>query len=176
MKYAVLESGGKQYLAREGETIEVDRLSEEVGRSVDFKDVLLLVDDGEAQIGKPYLDKVKVKGTIIAQIKAQKIVVYKYIPKQRYRRKQGHRQRYTRIRIDDIATPSPRKTAEKAEKAEKTSASEKSSKKRAAKASSKKKGSTGAKEKKGSAKTKGSAGSKSKKSGAKSGASSKKSS
>ncbi|UCF62184.1 MAG: 50S ribosomal protein L21, partial [Anaerolineaceae bacterium] len=89
MKYAVLESGGKQYVAREGEAIEVDRLKIEVGDKIDFKDVLLLVDNAKVHVGTPYVKGAKVRGTVVDQLKAPKIIVYKYIPKERYRRKRG---------------------------------------------------------------------------------------
>ncbi|MBN1264506.1 MAG: 50S ribosomal protein L21 [Anaerolineales bacterium] len=103
MKYAVVESGGKQYIAREGETIEVDRLSDEIGSKITFDAVLLVSDDGKTQVGTPYLDSVQVKGTIAAQIKGPKLLVFKYKPKERYRRRRGHRQQYTRVLIDKIS-------------------------------------------------------------------------
>jgi large subunit ribosomal protein L21 len=113
MKYAVVETGGKQYVAREGETIEVDRLPLDVGKSITFEKVLLVVDGKEIAVGAPGVQGAKVKGTIVDQIKAKKVIVFKYIPKERYRRKQGHRQRYTRVAIDNIAiAKSGKKAAE----------------------------------------------------------------
>lgn len=109
MKYAVLESGGKQYVAREGEAIEVDRLKVEVGETIDFKNVLLLVDDSKVHVGTPYVKGAKVRGTIADHLKAPKIIVFKYIPKERYRRKRGHRQSYTRVAIDKITMTTPRR-------------------------------------------------------------------
>jgi large subunit ribosomal protein L21 len=109
MKYAVLESGGKQYIAQEGETIEVDRLPLEIGKSVDFKDVLLVVENAKVHVGSPYVKGAKVRGTVVEQIKSRKIIVFKYIPKERYRRKLGHRQRYTKVAIDKITLTTPRK-------------------------------------------------------------------
>ena len=111
MKYAVVESGGKQYIAREGETIEIDRLPLDIGKSITFENVLLVVDGKEIKVGAPSVQGVKVKGTIVDQIKAKKVIVFKYIPKERYRRKQGHRQRYTQVVIDNIAVSKPRKKA-----------------------------------------------------------------
>jgi large subunit ribosomal protein L21 len=108
MKYAVLESGGKQYIAREGEAIEVDRLHIEVGQAIDFKDVLLLVDNAKVHVGTPYVKGAKVRGTVVEQLRAPKIIVFKYIPKERYRRKRGHRQNYTRVAIDKITLTAPR--------------------------------------------------------------------
>jgi large subunit ribosomal protein L21 len=107
MKYAILDSGGKQYVAREGETIEVDRLPLEVGKPVEFKDILLVADNGKVAVGTPILKGATVKGRVLDHIKAAKIIVFKYVPKQRYRRKQGHRQIYTRVVIDTIALTSP---------------------------------------------------------------------
>jgi large subunit ribosomal protein L21 len=117
MKYAVVVSGGKQYVTREGETIEVDRLPLEVGKTVEFKDVLLLVDNAKVKVGSPFVRGAKVKGTVVDQFKAPKIIVFKYIPKERYRRKRGHRQRYSRIAIDKISVTQPRKKAEAPAKA-----------------------------------------------------------
>lgn len=109
MKYAILESGGKQYIVREGESIEVDRLPLEMGKSVDFKDVLLIVEDAKVHVGSPYVKGVKVRGTVVEQFRSRKVIVFKYIPKERYRRKLGHRQRYTRVAIDKITLTTPRK-------------------------------------------------------------------
>lgn len=109
MKYAVLESGGKQYIAREGEVIDVDRLHVELGKAIDFKDVLLLVENAKVHVGTPYVKGAKVRGTVVEQFKAPKVIVFKYIPKKRYRRKRGHRQRYTRVAIDKITLTTPRK-------------------------------------------------------------------
>lgn len=103
MKYAVIESGGKQYFAREGETVEVDRLSEEVGAKITFDSVLFLNDDGKTEVGTPYLKKVQVKGTVAAQVKGKKILVFKYKARERYRVRRGHRQQYTRVLVDKIA-------------------------------------------------------------------------
>ena len=122
MKYAVLESGGKQYVAREGETIEVDRLPTKVGQSIDFKDVLLVVDKAKVKVGTPFIKGAKVRGTVVDQIKAPKVIVFKYIPKERYRRKRGHRQQYTRVAIDSIRLSTPRKKATAAEDREKSKA------------------------------------------------------
>ena len=122
MKYAVLESGGKQYIAREGETIEVDRLPTKIGQSVDFKDILLVVDKAKVKVGAPFIKGAKVHGTVVDQIKAPKVIVFKYIPKERYRKKRGHRQQYTRIAIDRIRLSTPRKKATATEDSEKSKA------------------------------------------------------
>ncbi|MCS6906375.1 MAG: 50S ribosomal protein L21 [Anaerolineales bacterium] len=102
MKYAIVEDGGKQYKAVVGSTIEVDYFPAEVGEQVDLERVLLLVEDGNVVVGKPLVQGAKVLATVEAQIKGEKIIVFKYRPKKRYRVKSGHRQRYTRLRIDEI--------------------------------------------------------------------------
>lgn len=130
MNYAIIEAGGKQYIAREGESIEVDRLPNEVGDTVQWKDVLLMVQDSEVTVGTPTVTGASVKGTVLEQIKAPKILVFKYKTRERYRRKIGHRQRYTKVQIDKIAVRRPRKKAE--EPAEKKAASSRKSKSSAA--------------------------------------------
>jgi large subunit ribosomal protein L21 len=100
--YAIVESGGKQYKAVPGTTIEVDRLQAEEGTQIDLDQVLLVSDGEEIQVGTPVVDGVSVKATVVEHFKGRKIIVFKYIPSKRYRRKQGHRQQYTRLQIDEI--------------------------------------------------------------------------
>jgi large subunit ribosomal protein L21 len=100
--YAVVDSGGKQYRIKEGDTIRVEKLAGEVGAPVTFDKVLLFSDGENMSIGKPVLDHVAVQGHIVEQGKAKKIIVFKYKRRKRYRRKQGHRQQYTAVRIDRI--------------------------------------------------------------------------
>jgi large subunit ribosomal protein L21 len=100
--YAIIESGGKQYKAVPGGTIEVDRLNFEEGSSIDLDHVLLVTDGEDVQVGTPTIKDAKVKATILEHFKGRKIIVFKYIPRERYRRKKGHRQRYTRLHIDEI--------------------------------------------------------------------------
>ncbi|GAB4469894.1 MAG: 50S ribosomal protein L21 [Anaerolineales bacterium] len=102
MRYAIVEDGGKQYKAVLGNTIEVDYFPAEIGEQVDLERVLLIAEDGEVVIGKPLVEGARVQATVEAQVKGKKIVVFKYKPKKRYRVKAGHRQRYTRLRIDEI--------------------------------------------------------------------------
>jgi large subunit ribosomal protein L21 len=104
MKYAIVEDGSKQYKAIEGETIEVDHFPAEVGEQVELERVLMLVEDGDIKIGAPVLEGIKIQATVVAQVKGSKIVVFKYKPKQRYRVKTGHRQKYTRLQIDSISS------------------------------------------------------------------------
>jgi large subunit ribosomal protein L21 len=102
MKYAIVESGGKQYRAVEGETIEVDRLQLEEGSEVELESVLLIANDGEFAIGTPMLDGAKIKATVLNQFKGRKIRVFKYKSGTNYRRTQGHRQKYTRLLVNEI--------------------------------------------------------------------------
>jgi len=104
MKYAIVEDGGKQYKAVVGETIEVDHFASDVGEGVDLEKVLLVADDEAVKIGEPFVDGTKVQATVVAHIKSPKVIVFKYLPKKRYRVKRGHRQQYTRLHIDAIVT------------------------------------------------------------------------
>jgi large subunit ribosomal protein L21 len=105
MLYAIVESGGKQYKAVEGGTIEVDLLPVEVGTKKTFDKVLLLVDDDKVEVGTPILTQVSVDTTVTAHFKGPKITIFKYRAKERYRVKTGHRQQYTRVSVDSIAFP-----------------------------------------------------------------------
>lgn len=102
MKYAIVEDGGKQYKAVPGTTIEVDRFDAEVGDEMDLEHVLLISDDDDIQVGTPTIKGAKVMATVVDQIKGPKIIGFKYKPKKRYRVRFGHRQLYTRLRIDGI--------------------------------------------------------------------------
>lgn len=102
MKYAIVESGGKQYKAVEGQSIVVDRLDAEVGGNIVLNDVMLLVNDGAVKIGAPLVKGAKVTGKVVGDEKGPKIIVFKYRPKKHYRVKTGHRQVYTRIQIESI--------------------------------------------------------------------------
>lgn len=104
--YAVVESGGKQYRLSPGEAVNVEKIEGEVGQTVVLGKVLLLVDDeGSATIGNPVVEGVDVTAEIVAHGRGRKIVVFKYKPKVNYRRKQGHRQPYTRVRVTGIGAP-----------------------------------------------------------------------
>ncbi len=120
MKYAIVESGGKQYKAVEGSTIEVDRLALEVGSKVDLNEVLLISDDENITVGTPLVDGAKVTATVVSEVKGPKVIVFKYKSRQRYRVKTGHRQKYTRLMIDEISGKkgSKKAAAKSEEKAE----------------------------------------------------------
>lgn len=102
MKYAIVESGGKQYKAVEGEMIDVDRLADEVGSAIDLERVLMLVDGEEYTIGTPNVDGIKVQATVAEHFKGPKVLIFKYHSSKRYRLKKGHRQQYTRLAIEKI--------------------------------------------------------------------------
>ena len=103
MMYAVIETGGKQYRVEEGTVLEHERLDGvEVGQTVDFDRVLLIVEDGEVRVGTPYLEDVVVKGEVRQDDRGPKVVVYKYKSKKGYRRKSGHRQPFMATAITAI--------------------------------------------------------------------------
>ena len=103
MKYAIVESGGKQYRAVEGGYIEVDLLPVEVGEKVDLGSVLLLVDGEQVSVGKPNVSGATIKATVVEHTKGPKLVIFKYRPKKRIRVKTGHRQQYTRLQVESIS-------------------------------------------------------------------------
>lgn len=100
--YAVVETGGKQYRVTVGQTIEVEKLPFAVGERVELDKVLLVADGDEVKVGQPTVKGAKVLATVVEHGKGKKIIVFKYKPKERYRRKKGHRQAYTRLRIEKI--------------------------------------------------------------------------
>lgn len=102
--YAVVRTGGRQYRVEPGAEVDVERLAIEVGESIELDEVLLVAEGEKATVGMPLVAGAKVKATVVDQYRARKIVVWKYRPKQRYRRRKGHRQYYTRLRIDEIVT------------------------------------------------------------------------
>jgi len=102
MNYAIIEDGGKQYKAVVGETIEVDRYKAEEGDQIDLERVLLIADGETVAVGDPFIKGARVQATVVSQIKGPKMVVFRYKPKKRYRVKSGHRQQYTRLKIDAI--------------------------------------------------------------------------
>ncbi len=100
--YAIIRTGGRQYRAEVGAEIDVERLPYAVGETIELDEILLVADDDKATIGAPLVDGARVKATVVDQYRDRKIIVWKFRPKQRYRRKKGHRQHYTRLRIDEI--------------------------------------------------------------------------
>ena len=99
--YAVIKTGGKQYKAEPGKFIDVEKLDAEVGAEV-FFDALMVVDGDDVKVGTPVIDGAKVVGKVLKQDKERKVTVFKYKAKKDYRKKQGHRQPYTRVEIVSI--------------------------------------------------------------------------
>ncbi len=100
--YVVVKSGARQYRAGVGDTILVERLPVEIGQQLELDKVLLVADDERVEIGQPTVQGAKVLATVVAQEKGPKIHIFKYHPRKRYRQRAGHRQRYTRLRVDKI--------------------------------------------------------------------------
>ena len=103
--YAVINDRGKQYTVRTGERLRVDRLEVTPGTQIIFDQVMLVGGDEGVQVGRPLVGGVAVRGTVLDEIKDKKIIVFKKKRRKMYRRKQGHRQRYTEITVDSIGDP-----------------------------------------------------------------------
>ena len=104
MEYAIVKAGGKQYKVSKDTVVDVDRLTYEPGENFTLEDVLMYVADGNVKLGKPMVNKVKVKATIVEHFKGEKLWIAKFKAKAKYRRVTGHRQYLTRIKILDILT------------------------------------------------------------------------
>ena len=100
--YAVIRSGGKQYRVTPGQTIRLEKVAGDVGSKVELKDVLLVENDGDIQIGAPLIANAMVEATVVEHDRSKKIIVFKKKRKKQYRRTYGHRQDYTALRIDKI--------------------------------------------------------------------------
>lgn len=124
--FAVIKTGGKQYRVKEGDILSVEKIGAEKGRIIHFDRVLLLEDGQQIQVGTPYLEKARVAAEVLEDYKDEKVIVFKKKRRKGYRRKKGHRQLLTRIRISGIypegqaiegekpaAEPTPRKTRKK---------------------------------------------------------------
>ncbi|MBP3427708.1 MAG: 50S ribosomal protein L21 [Clostridia bacterium] len=99
--YAIIATGGKQYRVSEGDVIYIEKIDAQVDSTVSF-DVLLVENEGDVKVGTPVVEGVKVEGKVVGQIRGEKIIVFKYKSKKNYRRKQGHRQPYTKVEITKI--------------------------------------------------------------------------
>ena len=99
--YAIIATGGKQYRVSEGDVLFIEKIDAEVDSTVSF-DVLLVENEGDVKVGTPVLEGVKAEGKVVAQGRGEKIIVFKYNAKKNYRRKQGHRQPYTKVEITKI--------------------------------------------------------------------------
>lgn len=102
MKYAIVEVSGRQFWIEKGKYYDLNRIPTEIGKEITLNRVLLVNNDGNILIGKPYLETVKIKGKILEHLRDTKKIVYKMRPKKKTRKKQGHRQDLTRVLIEDI--------------------------------------------------------------------------
>jgi large subunit ribosomal protein L21 len=100
--YAVVEISGKQYKVAPKQTIEVDRLGVPEGETIELDRVLFIGGDGDTVVGNPIIEDAKVVGTCLGEAKGEKVIVFKYKSKVRYRKKKGHRQTYTKILVNEI--------------------------------------------------------------------------
>lgn len=101
--YAIIRSGGRQYRAEVGKTVDVEKLPYQVNESIVIDDVLLVGDDAKTVIGQPRVQGATVKATVVSQYKGEKVIVFRYRQRTNYRRRTGHRQQYTRLQIDAIS-------------------------------------------------------------------------
>lgn len=116
--YAVIEACGKQYKVTKGDVVFFEKLDVEEGKKVTFDKVVLLSDEGKVEVGAPYVKGIKVEGKVVAHGKGKKIIVFKYKAKKNYKRKQGHRQPYTKVEITAIKLPTAKKEVAEEKKAE----------------------------------------------------------
>ena len=113
--YAIIEACGRQYKVSEGDVVFFEKLDAEEGKKVTFDNVVLVSDGEKIEVGSPFVKGAKVEGKVTAHGKGKKIVVFKYKAKKNYRRKQGHRQPFTKVEITSIKVAAARKTTAKAE-------------------------------------------------------------
>jgi large subunit ribosomal protein L21 len=127
--FAVIISGGKQYIAQEGDVLQVEKLDVEKGQKINFKQVLLIDGEGETLIGTPFVEDAVVKAVVLENFKDKKVIVFKKKRRKQYKKKRGHRQELTRIQIEKIVAgkekvqeikPALKKAAAKAETAART--------------------------------------------------------
>ena len=100
--YAIIETGGKQYRVEKDEVLDVELLDSEVGKAIEFTKVLFINDDKQIKVGAPYVEKSSVKGELIAEVKGEKVLSFKFKRRKGVRRKVGHRQKYHRVKITEI--------------------------------------------------------------------------
>ena len=115
--YAIIESCGRQYKVAEGDVVFFEKLEAEEGKKVTFDNVVLVSDEGKVQVGNPYVKGVKVEGKVVSHGKHKKIIVFKMKAKKNERKKQGHRQPYTKVEITSITLATAKKAETKATEA-----------------------------------------------------------
>ena len=112
--YAIIESCGRQYKVAEGDVVFFEKLEAEEGKNVTFENVVLVSEEGKVQVGNPYVKGVKVEGKVVSHGKHKKIIVFKMKAKKNERKKQGHRQPYTKVEITSIKLATAKKAETKA--------------------------------------------------------------
>ncbi|MGA8165126.1 MAG: 50S ribosomal protein L21 [Waddliaceae bacterium] len=115
--YAIIQTGGKQYRVKKGDVIDVELLDAKIGVPIEFNEVFLIQDDSHLLVGAPCVEDYLVKGEVIGYSAGPKIISLKYKPRQHQQKKWGHRQHYTRVKITEIGTGGPEKSAAVAETA-----------------------------------------------------------
>ncbi|MCT4562824.1 MAG: 50S ribosomal protein L21 [Maledivibacter sp.] len=100
--YAIIETGGKQYRVQEGDTLFIEKIEATAGETVEFDKVLVVSNEGKLSVGTPFVAGAKVEASVVGQGKGKKVIVFKYKSKKDYRKKQGHRQPHTKIKIEKI--------------------------------------------------------------------------
>lgn len=110
--YAIVETGGKQYQVEEGRYVDIEKLEGDVDSKVTFDNIVMIVNGKKSKVGQPYVSGASVEGKILKQDKAKKIIVFKQRPKKGYRKKQGHRQEFTRVMISKIRTSAKKSAKE----------------------------------------------------------------
>ncbi len=112
--YAIVETGGKQYKLEEGRYVDIELLDAKENDKVTFDKIVMLVNGKKSKVGQPYVEGALVEGSIVKNDKAKKIIVFKQRPKKGYRKKQGHRQQYSRVMINKINTKAGKKAQDEA--------------------------------------------------------------
>ena len=115
--YAIVETGGKQYQMEEGRYVDIELLNQEADSKVVFDNIVMIVNGKKSKVGQPYVAGASVEGVVVKEDKAKKIIVFKQRPKKGYRKKQCHRQGFTRFMINKIRTSAQKKAAETTEEA-----------------------------------------------------------
>ncbi len=108
--FAIIETGGKQYQVTEGRYVDIELLENEADSKVVFDNIVMLVNGKKSKVGQPYVKNASVEGTVVKHDRAKKVLVYKQRAKKGYRRKQGHRQNFTRVMINKIRTSAKAKS------------------------------------------------------------------
>lgn len=103
--YAVIQTGGKQYRVQPGDTVMIEKLDGDLGDQVEFKEILLLSGNESVKIGRPLVEGAKVTGEIVEQGRGKKLVVFKFRRRKNYRRRNGHRQDFTAVKINQVVAP-----------------------------------------------------------------------